>query len=325
MIILFGCHAENNTQEDFEAQTFHLFQDNMIHFSGVDSIITKYETVRVGAMENGREIITQAELPQFDENVKITARVNLRPIPKDLLSVHDKWDRAGHVRLMRNDSVDVEIMKFMTAYGGKTEWEVDVSHLAPLLKGRCTFVGWIDTWVSPAWRMDFSLIFEKGTTVNPDWVQPILYNNSYNYEEPGNEGINVKAHIPAGLQKVELYYLVSGHCTDGRGADEFEPKDNVFNIDNKDVYRFRPWRTDCKQFRAINPYTKRWSNGDWSSDFDRTNWCPADKVEPLIYDFTEHLNPGDHTITLTIEDVRPKDENGHLGYWRTSAYLIGWK
>ena len=99
----------------------------------------------------------------------------------------------------------------------------------------------------------------------------------------------------------------------------------VLYLNGKEVFNFRPWRTDCKQFRAINPYTKRWSNGDWSSDFDRTNWCPGDVVEPIKFDLTEFLTPGANEIKLTVRDVRPKDDDEHLGYWRVSAYLVGCK
>ena len=82
---------------------------------------------------------------------------------------------------------------------------------------------------------------------------------------------------------------------------------------------------DCKQFRSINPYTRRWSSGDWSSDFERTNWCPGDKVDPIPIDLSNYLFPGEHDVKLVIENVRPKDEEGYLGYWRVSAYLLGWK
>jgi len=323
-LLIIGCHTNDNSSS-FIPQTIHLFQDNMIHFSMIDSIKSNFETVRVSSQDNGREIITHAELPHWDSPVKITASVNLRPIPKDILSVHDSWDRAGHIRLIREDGPDIEIMKFMTAYGGKTEWEIDVSHLAPILKGSCSFVGWIDTWVSPAWRMDFYLEYESNEVDNPDWIKPIFYKLSYELKDPGNEGLVTNVIIPDYLDNVELYYLVSGHCTDGRGADEFEPKDNVFYVDGNEVHRFRPWRTDCKQFRAINPYTRRWSNGDWSSDFDRTNWCPGDKVDPLQIDLNNYLSSGSHELKLAIENVRPVGDDGYLGYWRVSAYLVGWK
>jgi len=321
--IILGCMQNKEKQDEFWERKFEIFQNNMIHFSPDNK--DQYETVRVSSGDNGREIWTQMEIPDFHCPVKITAQVNLYPIPKDVLSVYDPWDRAGHVRLVGKDSIDVEILKFVTAYGGKTSWEVDVSYLAPLLKGNCIFVGFIDTWVSPGWRIDCNLIFEPGIEPNPDWIQPVFYVLEYKTEKPGDDGVETYINVPNGLQRVNMHYLVSGHCTDGRGPDEFEPKDNIFYIDDEEIHRFRPWREDCLQFRAINPYTRRWSNGDWSSDFSRSGWCPGDVVKPIDIDMTSLLKPGEHTLKLIIKNVRPKNSEEHFGYWRVSGVLTGWK
>src|SRR5690606_7265530 len=104
---------------------------------------------------------------------------------------------------------------------------------------------------------------------------------SFTNEAFGADGVESRFTIPDGLSRVKLYYLVSGHCTDGRGADEFESKDNVFTVDDVVVYRYQPWRDDCRQYRAINPYNRRWSDGFWSSDYSRTGWCPGTEVNPL--------------------------------------------
>lgn len=323
LILLISCDSMKVKPEELSLKSIDIFKNNMIHFSPGDSL--DYETVTVSSADNGREIQTQVFIPVFDGPVKITAHVKLRPIPKDLLSVWDPWDRAGHVRLVLEDAADIEIMKFMTAYGGETNWELDVSYLAPVLKGACTFAGFIDTWVSPGWRMDFSLTFEPSRNANPDWLMPVFYQLEYKADNPGENGLLANLIIPDGLNNISLHYLVSGHCTDGRGADEFEPKDNVFYVDDLEVKRLQPWRDDCRQFRAINPYTRRWSSGDWSSDFSRSGWCPGDVVPPLKIDAGTFLGPGDHEMKLVIEGVRPEDADGHLGYWRVSAYLVGWK
>jgi hypothetical protein len=122
-----------------------------------------------------------------------------------------------------------------------------------------------------------------------------------------------------------MHYLSSGHCTDGRADDEFITKDNVITIDGNEVYRFRPWRDDCLRFRTINPYCRRWSDGSWSSDYSRSGWCPGDLVTPVEIDLTEYLSPGRHAIGFRVEEIRPKGEDDHLGYWRVSGYLLGWE
>jgi len=316
--------AQSNFKIAPKTAVIKIFDQNMIHF--LPDSADKYMTGRVKSLDNGRVISTSVDIPSFTSPVKITANVIVNPVPKDMLNVHDRWDRAGNFRLSVDGMPDIEIVKYITSYGGMTEYEMDVSHLAPLLQGNCTFKGFIDTWVSPAWKVDFSLTFEPlEDDLNPDWAYGLIFEESFNHKEMGNDGVEVEVSIPDDMEGVILNYLVSGHCTDGRDADEFVPKDNVIYVDDIPVYRFRPWRDDCRQFREINPYCAKWSAGYWSSDFSRSGWCPGDKVDPVEIDLTDHLTPGIHKVRFVIENIRPEDDDGHYGYWRVSSHLIGWK
>jgi hypothetical protein len=278
------------------------------------------------AEDNGRVIAALDTLPELAGPVRITAHLVIHPIPKDPESVYDRWDRAGNVRLSLPSMPDLELVKLVTAYGGETSYDLDVSQLAPLLRGTRLFKGFIDTWVTPAWRIDFSLRFRPDSTVqNPVWVRSVLYEESFTAKDPGEQGKTVSVEIPAGPSRVVLYYLVSGHCTDGTDADEFVSKDNVISVDGRVVYRFRPWRDDCRQFRDRNPYCRRWSDGSWSCDYSRSGWCPSDLVRPVQVDLTDHLTPGVHTMRFLIETIRPVDAKGQFGYWRVSGYLTGWE
>ncbi len=307
-----------------DPMTLHIFYDNDIHFAPDDS--SRYDTPTVRARENGRVISRTIGLEPAEYPTKILARVSIRPIPKDETSVYDKWDRAGNVRIRREEMPPIEIIKFITAYGGVSDHEVDVTDLAPILTGECTFEGFIDTWTSPGWKLDFSLTFAPVERIHtPDWVQGIVYEESLTEEKLRDGPVSVGVDIPEGTERVAMYYLVSGHCTDGRDADEFVTKDNVISIDGREGARLRPWRDDCLQFRGRNPYCRRWSDGSWSSDYSRSGWCPGDWVEPIEIDLTEFLSAGDHRISIEIENVRPKDADGQFGYWRVSSYLLGWK
>jgi len=309
-----------------EPATVTVFEQTNIYFSA--EIASKENTPGIRADDNGREAVTTVTLPTYERPIRITAHLVLHPIPLDEQSVCDKWDRAGNIRLEQKDGPDVEVVKFVTSYGGFTEYDVDVSQLAPLLQGECTFRAFIDTWVSPAWKIDFSLSFDADTeTTDIEWVwaRGIYFEPSYDTRHVDDTGRTVTVDIPDGCDRVLLNYLVSGHCTDGRGADEFVPKDNVISVDDVVVYRFRPWRDDCEQFRAINPYCRRWSDGYWSSDYSRSGWCPGDIVLPVELDLSDHLTPGRHTIRFVVEDVRPVDADGNYGYWRLSSYLTGWQ
>lgn len=299
-----------------------IFRDNVIHFAP-DSA-SRYETAQVGAEDNGRVILRDAELRL--PRGRLIARLTTRPIPKDPETVHDRWDRAGNVRLARDGSPDVEVVKFITAYGGETSHEVDVTDLAPFLTGHAVWKGHVDTWVTPAWRMDFDLEVRPDSEVRvPSWGEALLYEPEVTAARLAKGPLTATVTVPPGLDRVELRYLVSGHCTDGRGADEFESKDNVIAVDGVEALRFRPWRDDCRQFRAINPYCRRWSDGSWSSDYDRSGWCPGDVVKPLAFDVTGALKAGEHTVTVNVEDVRPRGADDQFGYWRVSAYVLGWR
>ncbi|MFH1501493.1 MAG: peptide-N-glycosidase F-related protein [Candidatus Eisenbacteria bacterium] len=309
-----------------------IFSSESIHFH--PAVPDTFASPGVTAEENGRVVVTTVAVEPSEWPHRIVARVSTGPIPKDDVSVADPWDRAGNVQLRVPGGPPLELVKFVTAYGGVTEREVDVTHLAPALEGECEFAGFVDTWLSPAWKLSLSLEFRPAdewelleTNASPaasDWVLPVLYEQDATATDLGPSGYDVEVLIPEGTERVVLHYLTSGHCTDGRDEDEFKSKDNVMSVDGVVVERMRPWRDDCGSFRAVNPYTRRWSNGWWSSDYARSGWCPGDAVPPVRVDLTDHLTPGVHVMTFNVEGVRPRDENDHYGYWRLSAYLVGW-
>ena len=318
-----AAHAQSGTPEP---KTVHVFYDNVIHYTPADS--SKYDTPLVRGASGGRVLTRRLDIAPPGHPVRIIAQVATRPIPVDAETVQDKWDRAGNVRLRRPGMADIEIVKFVTAYGGETAHEVDVSALAPLLTGECTFLGFVDTWTSPGWKMDLSLLFLPVAAADADapaWVSGLLYAENVTAASPGAGDTTLAVVVPPGMGRVVMHYLASGHCTDGRGADEFETKDHVITVDGREVARLRPWRDDCRQFRAVNPYCRRWSDGSWSADYSRSGWCPGDKVLPVEIDLGEYLTPGPHRIGFAVAGIRPRDDAGHYGYWRLSSRLVGWR
>ena len=309
--------------EDSGNRVIQVFHDNVIHFTPVDP--GRYDVPGIRSADNGRVLIRSLDVRPPEGPYRILARVETRPIPIDSIGVTDRWDRAGDVRLAVPGAPEVEIVKFVTAYGGPTVHEVDVTDLAPLLRGRCAFKGFIDTWASPGWRMDFTLRFvpDPGART-PAWVEPVLYEESVTAGSMAGGSISVPVEVPPGLGRVTLRYLVSGHCTDGIDADEFVSKTNAISVDGADVYRFNPWRDDCRRFRGVNPYTRHWPDGTWSSDYSRSGWCPGDVVSPVTVVLGRPLTAGEHVIGFRVEDVRPANDHHDFGYWRVSAVMEGW-
>lgn len=294
----------------------------MVHFNPDSTGLYARAGERVE--DNGRAVVVAVDLPDDPPAGRIIAIFTLHPVPKTEREVFDRWDRAGNLRLVTAGLPDLEIARFMTAYGGRTDHEVDVSELAPLLRGRRTVRAFIDTWVSPAWRVDFALRFAPDTLyAPPTWALPVFYADSFNAQEHAG-GVEVPVEVPPGLARVVMRCFSTGHCTDGRDDDEFVSKANVIAVDGVVVERFHPWRDDCRRFRERNPYCARWTDGSWSSDYSRSGWCPGVEVAPREIDLTDHLAPGRHVVRFAIEDMRPRDADGHFGYWRVSAALVGW-
>ncbi len=305
-----------------ESLTIRVFEDATVHFHPDSS--AKYVTAGVTAEENGRIASALCLLPEWTEPHRITALLTLKPIPKSAREVFDRWDRAGNIRLALDGGPDIEIVRFMTSYGGRTDHEVDVTHLAPLLRGQRRIRAFVDTWVSPGWRIDFALRYTPAAEQSPaTWAAPVCYTDALTGEEMP-EGMEAMIEVPPGLARVVLKVFSTGHCTDGTDADEFISKANVISVDGVVVARYHPWRNDCRDFRERNPYTARWTDGSWSSDYHRSGWCPGVEVLPVEFDLTDHLTPGRHVLRFLVEDIRPRNDEGHYGYWRISAHVVGW-
>lgn len=321
LMLIGGCGSRVQAPS---ATTVPLFEGVTLHFTPADS--TRYDTPVAAARDNGRVMASYRELSPPPGPARVTLRLAVRPIRQDIRSVVDRWDRAGSVRLVKPGMAPVELCRFMTAYGGPIEHEVDITRAAPLLRGHCAFEVFIDTWVTPAWEVDVALMFTPvadGSLNPPAWAAGVLL-------PPGNLTAaapvdEATVTVPPGLRRVELAAVSTGHCTDGTDADEFITKDNVIRIDGREVLRWRPWRDDCRELRALNPYCARWSDGSWSSDYERSGWCPGDVAPPNVVDLTPWLAPGEHAVSWTVEDIRPRDADGQHGYWRVSAMLAGWR
>lgn len=320
LILAWGCSepvAEPPTRR------IPLFEDVTLHFTPDDS--TRYDSPFASARDNGRVMTTYREFTPGAPAGRATLELTLRPIRKAIREVHDRWDRAGWIRLVPDDGAPIEMMRFMTSYGGQTHHSVDVSRILPLLRGHCEFEVFIDTWVSPAWEVDATLVLEPATYEMPaaaTWSRGLFFPKGG--LDPDTPGCTTRLTVPEGTRRVELALISTGHCTDGSGADEFIPKDNVLRIDGEEVLRWRPWRDDCHELRALNPYCAKWADGSWSSDYERSGWCPGDIARPEIVDATAWLPPGEHEITWIVEDIRPRDADGNHGYWRISATASGW-
>lgn len=309
-----GAPGDGRTIPVFARAAIFFSPDSAAHFASPG----------VEVEDRGRVVTRDIVIPRAEGRRRLTALLTIHPVPKDERNVFDRWDRAGNVRLQVPGRPDLELFRFVTAYGGRTEHQIDLSHLQSVLRGPVRLAAFIDTWVAPAWNIDLELRLAADSTVdNATWASPVLFAESLDLKS-GDGTIQGRVEVPPGLRRVVLRYISTGHCTDGRDADEFISRPNVISVDGRVVHRFHPWRDDCRRYRERNPYTTRWTDGSWSSDYSRSGWCPGLEVQPLEIDLTDHLPAGPHVIRVEVEGIRPVDAAGNHGYWRVSASLLGW-
>jgi len=292
--------------------TVNIFNSTFVHFGGgIQNDATLFQE-----HGNGRIVSCKLALPTPASPTKITAHLIVD-------SAGDPWDRAGSVYLQAPGHENIELLKFITGFGGRSDLVLDVTNLAPMLQGECDINVFIDTWVNPGWVVDFDLVYETDDSITPaTWDHGVYFKWTLNNESVSQDTPDIKINIPTTQERIMLTYYASGHATDGTGGDEFESKYNRISIDGVDMIRYKPWRNDCRDFRDRNPKSGRWGD-TWSSDFSRSGWCPGDIVHPMILDVTWFLQQGEHEISYLIENIRPKDASGE-GYWRTSSFLTGW-
>ncbi len=284
--------------------TIQVFYDNGIHWG--DPNMFANDTIFVTSA--GRRIGHTLTLPTIDVGTQITAELTVIPDDGGEPCEGDPWDRAGSINLVIPNMPDIELLKFITGYGGYTNHTEDVSYLAPLLQGEVTIIGFIDTWLSPAWRINFSLTFEESPGFfMPTWSTGVIDKQHLTWVQVTDIDPSVTIDIPAGMEWFNLFYFTSGHGA----VDEFTPRDNVIYIDGVEVHRYQPWRSDCNDFEDVNPCGYYW----WS----RSGWCPGDEVHPIDLDVRDYLSPGEHVFQFAVENIDHDD-----GYWRISSYLAGW-
>ncbi|MBZ0266491.1 hypothetical protein K8I28_17670 [bacterium] len=305
-----------------DTTSVHVFAEQTLHFSEDEP--STYIVAPDSVAEDGRAVFHAVDLPDWKE-VEIKAFLKLLPIPKSEWEVEDRYDRAGNICLVQQDGSLLELIRFMTAFGGPTEHEIDLSMYRAVLQETQTFRVFVDTWGRPGWKVDLVLKYKRvDATEAPDWSTGIFFEEAFNQQEMA-DGVEVTIEIPENLARVAMVYTSTGHCSDGRGADEFISKPNIIKVDDIAVERLHPWRDDCRQYRDRNPYTGKWSNDTWSSDYSRSGWCPGTVVKSIEIDLTDHLTTGTHKVRFIVENMRPEDEDGNYGFWRISANLVGWE
>jgi hypothetical protein len=287
-------------------------------------------------MEFGQKVQATVRLPpppadQRDAR-RIVATVRVEPVPIRVggrVRPGDPWTRIGSASIVRpgeedGEETEIELMRFITGFGGPGVFEQDVTPLAPLLAGPTTFRLFISTYLDPGWRVTMTLTYsEEGVGFRrPTFAQPLF--NDPEVRADANI-LTAEVDIAPGLAQPRIRIISTGHATDGTDGDEFVPRAHILTIDGEEVARWRPWAEQGGPLRERNPTSGRMvidGRELWSSDLDRAGWHPGHIVRPLLIP-TPELTPGRHTIRLEIDGIRPQtEEEGPYGYWRVSGIVV---
>lgn len=241
----------------------------------------------------------------------------------------DPWTRMGNVTVLLpsegEESIEVELMRFITGFGGAGTFTQDLTALSPLLQGEVTLRVMMTTYMNPGWDVSLTLTYsDEAGYRRPALVAPLFHEQHVCVK---NNVLRARVRIPEGLEQPRIRLMTTGHSTDGAGGDEFITRTHILRIDGEEALRWRPWAENGASLRALNPMSGRFNIDGrivWSSDLDRSGWHPGLVVTPLLVPLPE-LSPGVHHIELEVVDIRPADpadELGNHGYWRISGVVV---
>ena len=211
--------AENETVEpivqaelyDFDAAA-PWFECPSQNFPAEATVIPALEQAyqRFGT-ENTRDVQSNVSFPESGSWAQIGMIVKLE-CPETGLCDH--WDRSASVQLITNPDAEpenqerVELARFITPYKIEMCQYIDVTAMAPLLKGNRAITSWIDTWVGEGhaqgegWRTSVSFVFYPGTDARPKEIINVWSRRSITVGE-----VEADANVPSQVTPFTFLYL----------------------------------------------------------------------------------------------------------------------
>lgn len=330
--------------------------DSILRFANGTIIIKK---VKVPEIKKGNRIFVDVTEQSNGDAYDRTGSVFLIPTDKNIsfldglkngakaLPIYENGNGEKYQGVIRTENYAplLELMRFFTPFGVKqfntlqlknkvwqdsVYYRQDISEMLPALSNKEVWIGMnIGNYDNGGHKasLNISIHPEEENKPKNTWLLP-LFNTNNVMEMAGQQyatmfntekGLEVTFDVPEGFKNFKLRYITTGHGGWENG-DEFVPKKNTILIDEKEVFAFTPWRTDCGSYRLSNPASGNFSDGLSSSDLSRSNWCPGTVTNPIYIDLG-NLSPGKHTIQIKIPQGKP--EGSSFSSWNVSGCLIG--
>jgi hypothetical protein len=291
---------------DFEAEE-PWYQAEDLSYADGTTVVTAFDQAdQYFGSDNFRTIESVVEFPEEGDWAQIGMFFRLE-CPESGLCDH--WDRTGSIQLVKNagtdDAESIEILRHITPYKIEMSNYVDVTELAPLLKGTQTLTSFIDTWVGPGhaqgegWRVTARFVFYPGPPAGPDELinvwgkRSITVGQTAEGETVDDQIDPVSFNIPSDATRVVAHLTTTGHSFGNTSncAEFCEIRHNV--IINEEVYSTNPWRGDCD----VNPVSPQY--GTW--EYGRNGWCPGAVSVGHQIDITDAVEIGaDNVLDFDI-------------------------
>jgi hypothetical protein len=309
LLSLFACEPEDDksvTYPDIEFYDFESaepwFTAEGLSYADGTTVVTAFEQeAQYFGSEDKRNIQAEVNFPTEGDWAQVGMFFRLE-CPESGLCDH--WDRTGSVQLILNqgteDEETVEILRHITPYRIGMSNYVDVTELAPLLKGTQTITSFIDTWVGPGhnqgegWRVTARFVFYPGPPAAPDEIinvwgrRNITVGQTAEGETVDDQIDPVTFNIPADATRVVAHLTTTGHSFGNTSncAEFCEMRHDV--IINDEIFSNNPWRDDCD----VNPVSPQF--GTW--EYGRNGWCPGAVSVGHKIDITDAIDMGSENV-----------------------------
>jgi GLPGLI family protein len=329
--------------------------DSIMRFANGTVILKK---IKVPNISGGSQIFVDLTEQSNGDAYDRTGSVFIIPINKTVtfldgfqkgiksLPVYDNGNGKLYQGIVADENYSplIELMRFFTPFGikqyntlqlkdkvweEKVSYRQDISELATTLSGDIYVGVFIGNYDKGGHKVSANITIhseENAKTKSSNVIA--LFNTTNVLEMAGQEyatmfnsdkGLVVNFILEKDLKNAKLRYITTGHGGWENG-DEFVPKKNTINLDEKEVFHGTPWREDCGSYRLYNPASGNFPNGLSSSDYSRSNWCPGMITNPIYIELGD-LKAGNHSIQVKIP--QGANEGTSFSSWNVSGVLLG--
>jgi len=152
-----------------------------------------------------------------------------------------------------------------------------------------------------------------------DVVLPLAFNAPFNdYQAGASDALGttkktLSFSLDEEVEDTQIVLIVSHHGANS-GGEEYIRREHSVSLDDEAVLEFRPGRSSCEPFRAVNTQANGIygpsprSDQDWQSF---SNWCPGDVIDNRLIDGGT-LGVGSHQLVIDVPDAEFVDDEGNF-------------